>query len=215
MPSRNSIKQYGADCLYHLYNRGVNKTDIFIDANDYKYFLRELQLLLNPKSLGTNFSNRSDDISSQVKCLCFCLMSNHYHLLIYQNISEGITNLMRRLATSYSMYFNKKHDRLGPLFQGRYKAVKVESNEQALHVSRYIHTNPLDLKFYNLNNLSKYRYSSYPDYLGKFRYTWVEKDIILNQFGTSKQQQSIAYKAYEDFVLSYKLDDIESYRTVL
>jgi putative transposase len=212
MPSKNSLKQYGENSLYHIYNRGVNKDDIFLDSNDYSYFLRVLQQLLSPESIGKNFVNRSGDISSEVKCLCFCLMPNHYHLLIYQLVPDGITKLMRRLATSYSMYFNKKYDRVGPLFQGRYKAVRIETNEQALHVSRYIHLNLLDLPSYNLKNMVSYKYSTYRDYLGKKSYPWINKKMLLNQFGANENNQIMSY---ENFVLSYKTDEIESYRTVL
>jgi len=201
MPSKNAIKNYFEGANYHIFNRGVAKQDIFLDKQDFQYFLLEIKKLLKPELIGDDFVNRSEDISAELEILAFCLMSNHFHFIIHQFSIDGLTKLMRRLATSYSMYFNQKYERVGPLFQGRFKAVLIESNEQLLQESRYIHANVLDLPMYNLENFSSYIYSSYFDYVEKERYLWLNCEPILGQFGRDLESQKESYK---NFVLSYK-----------
>ncbi|HEY4504229.1 MAG TPA: transposase [Candidatus Paceibacterota bacterium] len=114
-----------------------------------------------------------------VEILTFCLMPNHYHLLIRQIQEKGIVRFMQKLGTSYTNYFNLKNNRVGPLFQGRFKAILVQKDEHLRHLYNYIHLNPLDLfapewrenKLNNQNGvlefLGNYRWSSYLDYVGK------------------------------------------------
>lgn len=106
-------------------------------------------------------------------------------------------HFMRSLATKYAMYFNKKYERVGSLFQGRYKAVLVETEEQFTYLTKYIHRNPLDLTSYKdrPRQLSNYSFSSYPNYLGLRHQIWINPDNILTYFSSLSQHNS-----YKNFV---------------
>ena len=200
MTARNSVKIYRENSFYHIYNRGVEKREIYQDEQDYSVFLSYLKTYLSPKSedsLPTLLSRphlsskekyqiRKDyflkNYTDSIDLLCYALMPNHFHLLIRQSIL-AIDSFMDSLGTRYSMYFNKKYKREGRLFQGVYKAVLVESEEQLLHLSRYIHLN------------SKSMPSSLPEYLGQ-RYTpWIKTDLILSYFSKTNPQFS-----YQNFL---------------
>ena len=122
MPSKNSIRVYSADAYYHIYNRGVNKSDIFIDSTDYAVFLSFLKRHLSDKSEKDAKNREYANYSNEVELLAFCLMPSHFHLLIHQKTSEAFTMLLRSVCTAYTMYFNKKYKRVGHLFQDRFKA---------------------------------------------------------------------------------------------
>ena len=107
---------------------------------------------------------------------------------------------MRSLITKYTMYFNRKYKRVGPLFQGRYKAVLIQSEEYLLHLSRYIHLNPQELLTKG-QLLQSYPWSSYPAYIDNLSINWLKKDLILSNFKTNK---SFSFDSYQKFVESYK-----------
>jgi putative transposase len=153
MSSKNRIKQYIAGGYYHIYNRGVEKRLVFMDEQDYGVFLGYLKLYLLPPE---PFSKPHKDLSGEVDLAAFCLMPNHYHLLVRQISSRGIESLMRCLITSYVHYFNRRHTRVGALFQDTYKAVRVRSDEQLYQVEQYIHLNPTPLAAV----VERYPYSS-------------------------------------------------------
>lgn len=153
MPSRNSIKQYLSDTYYHLYNRGVEKRGVFMDDHDFGVFLGYLKLYL---SIPGPLSKPHKDLSDQVALAAYCLMPNHFHLLVRQVDQRGIESLMWCVLTSYVRYFNRRHDRVGSLFQDTYKAVQVRNDEQLHQVEQYIHQNPAPL----VANVAKYPYSS-------------------------------------------------------
>ena len=189
MPSKNTLKIYVEKSYYHIYNRGVNKERIFLDEQDYKTFLSYLKFYLSfPDLRGVSSqvkvapSKRLKNYADQVKLIAYCLLPNHFHLLIWQNEFDRINFFMRSLATKYSRYFNRKYDRLGPVFQSVYKAVLVESEDQLLYLSKYIHRNPLNLLPTRslLAGLAGYKYSSYPNYLRLFSQSWVEPLDFIN-----------------------------------
>ncbi len=198
MPRKNSLKIYVEGGYYHLYNRGVEKREIFLDDKDYKVFLYFLKKYLSPSEEPVIFQKKKNLIN-QIELLSYCLMPNHFHLLVKQNVKEGITNLMNRLGTNYAMYFNKRYKRVGSLFQSVYKAVIVESDEQLLHLSRYIHLNPQD----KVGKLIDYPYSSYGDYLGVRKSEWVHPEQILSFF-KKKRSKVFDYFSYQSFVEGYK-----------
>lgn len=136
MPSRNAIKVYAADGIYHLYNRGVEKRLIFLEAQDCSRF----NFFLDRAVKGINQQSRVGQPNFTI--LTACLMPNHFHLLVQQHTERAIETFMRSLMNSYVRYFNRKYDRVGSLFQGPYKAVLVESNAQLLLVHDYIRHNP-------------------------------------------------------------------------
>lgn len=211
MPSRNVRKLYVENGYYHIYNRGVEKRSVFEDSQDYSVFLNYLKEALLPKNRKELYDKLSDETLSwpererikrtlslknffdEIDLLAFCLMPNHFHLLIKQNHPRSIDNLTSSLMTRYAMYFNKKNSRTGPLFQGVYKAVLVVSEGQLLHLSRYVHRNPLSLI---KGALHQKQYSSLPEYLGKRRTEWVKPGAILGYF--SKTNPSNSYFSFVD-----------------
>ncbi|MBI4089030.1 transposase [Candidatus Kaiserbacteria bacterium] len=181
--------------FYHIYNRGVEKREIFSDINDRERFLRLLFIanstepfnfrdIKNKKLSGINRG------ASLVAIGSYCLMPNHFHLLVKEVVSGGTSAFMEKLSTGYSMYFNKKHARVGPLFQGRFKAQHVDNDQYLKYLFAYIHLNPIKLidsrwKENRVKDrkraeryLSNYRYSSYSDYSGSER---EERAILTTQ----------------------------------
>jgi putative transposase len=158
MPSRNSLKEYAEDSYYHVYNRGVEKRIIFLDDDDYTVFLGLLKKYLSgdKKDANTNNRHRFPVIGHELQLLAYCLMPNHVHLLFYQKTRDGLPKLMRRVMTGYAMYFNAKYNRVGSLFQGRYKASRINAEAYLQHISRYIHLNPSDYKTWPYSSLVYY-----------------------------------------------------------
>lgn len=212
MPAKNSQKLYVKKGYYHLYNRGVEKRTIFEDAQDYGVFLSYLKEYLLPKdivSLQARLANpktspreknvilkalRLNNFSEEITLLCYCLMPNHFHFLIHQRSADAIDGFMNSMATRYTMYFNKKYKRVGPLYQGVYKAVLVQTEEQFLHLSRYIHRNPLSLQGVALQTLSE-QHSSYADYLGRGKTAWIHQEAVLSYFSATNPKLS-----YQSFI---------------
>jgi putative transposase len=209
MPARNVRKTYAKDAYYHVYNRGVEKRKIFLDEQDHKLFLHLLKIYLSPledgKPLPATRSNLvrlrpAQSIGDEVKLIAYCLMPNHFHLLLKQQSRVGMTKLMRKLATTHAMYFNEKYKREGSLFQSTYKAVHIDSENYLLHLSRYIHLNPLELKGVTLKGLSNYPYSSYPVYLGRKNTKWLDPTPILSYFTSNNRMGTKGTAHYQDFV---------------
>jgi putative transposase len=128
MPSQNEVKELLPDGIYHVFNRGVERREVFLDGHDYRRFLRQL--------------SQSLEREPSVSLLAYSLMPNHFHLLIKQTEPVVLGSFLQRLTIAYVMYFNRKYRRVGPLFQGKYKAVRVIGPRQLMEVSRYIHLNP-------------------------------------------------------------------------
>jgi putative transposase len=133
-------------------------------------------------------------LKNKLNVVCYCLMPNHYHVLVRQIDENGITEFMHKLNTSYTKYFNIAHKRTGRLFEYTFKAVHVETDEQLLHLSRYIHLNPLigDIT----KSLREYSFSSYPEYLGLVRLGFCRTEEILGFY-----RMGSAQRAYERFVM--------------
>ena len=204
MPAKNTVKIYIEGGYYHLYNRGVEKRSIFQDDDDYKKFQNLLKVYLStPKrsDLITAHYNRKN-LNGQVILLAYCLMPNHFHLLVRQNSKNGIADLVHCLNTSYVAYFNKKYDRVGALFQSRYKAALVENDSYLLHLSRYIHLNPAGFN----KKIEKYPYSSYLSYIENTKTEWLKPQMILGYFKRSKRKDVSDYFSYQDFVEDYQAD---------
>jgi putative transposase len=200
MPSRNVIKEYTTDAYYHAYNRGVAKQPIFLDATDKKKFLQIMARHLDPsdKSFrgdGTFYKKFDDDL----ELTCYCLMRNHFHLLFYiKGDPSSLRFFMQSVLTAYSMYFNLRHKRVGTLFQGVFKAAKIDSDDYLLHISRYIHLNP--------KNHAAHRYSSYQYYIGASPAAWIKPDRILGLFDSTMEYQTFL-EDYQDYAAT--LDEIK------
>lgn len=146
MPRRNLVFVPG-DC-YHIYNRGCGHQPIFFECENYLFFLREL------KQRCRTF---------RVDVLAWCLMPNHYHLLVSPQ-SNQFPEMMQSFSTCYTKAINERQLRTGTLFEGRFQALKVDTTEYVVHLSRYIHLNPVEARF--VRKPEEYVYSSYRDYLG-------------------------------------------------
>ena len=196
---------------YHIYNRGVDKREVFLDERDYGRFLegicdfnnnlnREERLRKAEKSELTSESELSSDFSAEPKLvdiICYCLNPNHYHFILKQNSDKGIEKFMHKLSTGYTNYFNKKNNRSGSLFQGRYKSIYVASNEYLLLLSTYVNAN------HEIHGYPEkaWAYSSYLDYIGKRDSKLCDKEIILDQFGND----FLEYEKYvQDNMLYFK-----------
>lgn len=156
MPSKNSVKRFDAPAYYHVYNRGAGKQPIFHDDIDKQKFLDLLDRHLNPD----NEEVRSDMVAYpkyDLEIVAYCLMKNHFHLLLYQPEDVmAMTGLMRSLLTAYTMHFNRRHRQSGHLFQGVYKASQITTEPYLAHISRYIHLNPHLYREYKWSSVSHY-----------------------------------------------------------
>lgn len=218
MPSRNAIKEYEAGGYYHIYNRGVAKQVIFESDKDYKTFLSYLQLYLAPpliilqglssqaQEIHTAPSKQLKNYAGEITLLAYCLMPNHFHLLLRQNSDHGMDHFMRSIITKYVRYFNSRYQRVGHLFQDRYKAVRITTEQQFTYVSKYIHRNPLDLPACkdSPRRLIEYTYSSYGNYLRLFEQNWVSTEDILSYFSKTNPRFS-----YQSFVEESSPDDVK------
>lgn len=156
---------------YHVFNRGVEKRTIFILPREYKRFIRTFYYyqFLGIKPKFSNFTKSKLNLfnpiqgNKLVEIVSYCLMPNHFHFLVRQLKTNGISVFVSQFCNSYTKYFNAKYKRIGPLFQGRFKAVRIENDEQLVHVSRYIHINPI--VSHVTKNLATYPWSSYSEYV--------------------------------------------------
>lgn len=193
MPSRYVQKLYAEEANYHVYNRGVGKRTIFKDDEDYKFFIDLCKRHLSEEIFKDKNGREYNSYHADLKLAAFCLMPNHYHMLLYQINHEAMTSFMRSVCTAYSMYFNKKYKRVGPLFQSRFRASLISNDAYLQHVSRYIHLNPVDYQ--------KWEFSSLPYYLGQKQASWVDPNLVLDLFEGS---------SYIEF-----LKDYEAHRKIL
>ncbi len=227
MPAKNSLKTYVENGFYHIYNRGVEKRKIFLDEQDYRVFLSYLKIYLSPVEESVNNLQNNDEFVYQdkniqisrlytlnnffnkINLICYVLMPNHFHLELRQTNKKDIEIFMRSLITKYTMYFNKKYHRVGPLFQGRYKAVLIQNEEYLLHLSRYIHLNPQELLTKG-QILESYSWSSYSTYINNITVNWLKKDLILANF--IKNTRNL-FNTYKSFVESYEEKSEEESKT--
>lgn len=188
--------------IYHLYNRGVAKQEIFFEDGDYLHFLLALVYYLEETpslklSLSTKFEKPTIKSSFPkkplVEVLVFCLMPNHFHLLVKQLIDAGISTFIRRALNSYTRYYNVKHERVGTLFQGVFKASLIEDDNQLLQVSRYIHLNPFVSGL--VDSPIRYQWSSYRSYLKKELLPLCHPELISDLTGSTQD--------YKEFVEDY------------
>lgn len=202
MPGRKTPLVPGE--IYHVFNRGISLQPIFFDKRDYQRFFNAMTYYQNcepPMKLSlfltSSQENRKKFIEESrakedflVEIISYCFMPNHLHFLLKQLVENGISTFMSNLINSYTRYLNTKRKRNGPFFQGRFKAVRIETNEQLLHVSRYVHLNPLtSLVVRNVSQLEKYEYSSFPEYFREAGESSCKKGIILDQFKSKEDYQ--------------------------
>ena len=206
------------DEYYHIYNRGNSKQKIFHNQHDYEHFMKLLYLA---NSNQTFIFREIKDIyeierkSQLVSIGAYCLMPNHFHLLLIEKEEGGITKFMHKLSTSYSMYYNKKYTRTGGLFEGKFQSEYLDSDQYLKYIFSYIHLNPIKLidptwkeegiKDFRktLKFLEGYSLSSYNDYLGVNR----KENVIINKEDFPNYFPTI--KSFENEILewiNFKID---------
>jgi putative transposase len=190
---------------YHIYNRGVDKRDVFKSCKDYERFLLAMNLLnderdglmlewrdilrVNPRAKLFDFQELSSRRKPWIEINVYCLNPNHYHFILKQLRKNGVRNYMHKLSTSYTNYFNVKNKRSGSLFQGPFKSAHIDSDEYLLYLSAYVNKNNF-IHGYNKNN--NWPYSSLREYLGMENNSLVKKDVVMGQFKNVRE--------YEDFL---------------
>lgn len=201
--------------VYHIVNRGIDSKDIFLNKNDYLRFIHDMYEFNNEDTVSSvlyYFNKYSDPAGHNiierkprkllVEILSFCLMPNHYHLLLRSFINGGVIKFLSKLGSGYAKYFNIKYKRAGPLYQSRFKSIPVINESHFIHIPYYIHCNPLDLitpewrekKISNpkkaIEFLNSYRWSSHLDFCGKHNFPSVtNRNFLLEVFGSEKKYQ--------------------------
>ena len=160
--------------FYHVLNRGNEKQTIFMEDENYQFFLRRFRKYV---------------IQGKQEVIAYCLMPNHFHLLLKETEDDRLKETMQGLQTSYAKAVNKRFQKTGHLFQDTYKKIRIESDEQLLHLTRYIHMNPVKAGL--VPHPEDWPYSSYREYAGLRKGTLPKTAIILSQFPNRE-----AYRAF-------------------
>lgn len=201
---------FANDEIYHVYNRGIEKRPTFTNKREFDrgvqtldfYRFADLPMKLSkfltlPQDQKENLiKNIRVDFKKLVNIISYCLMPNHFHFLLKQKLKNGISTFIANFTNSYTRYFNTKHERIGPLFEGIFKAVHIGSEEQFIHVSRYIHLNPVSSFIIEPEQLETYLWSSYPEYMGLSPNNITAKETVLDIISLKDAKEK-----YKQFVL--------------
>ncbi len=212
--------QHENDAFYHVYNRGTEGRDIFLDDTDRKRFLHYLYVandvipvpkVLNPHA-GEDVVRRARTRTTIVNILAHALMPNHFHLVLQQRVDGGVSKFMQKVGTGLTMYFNEKYKHKGVLLQGSFKSKPIEDEEYLARVVRYVHLNPVELfeptwkedgiksRKGTIIFLRDFRWSSYQDYIGIKNYpSLLARDII--------EENLLLGKDHEEFVCELLNED--------
>ncbi len=201
-------KKFASNTISHIYNRGNNKEKIFFDRQDYKAFLFRLGLCLgfaekelnNEKLITMPYSRIriTETNKNDFRLHAFCLIPNHFHLLIEQIGNVPVSKLISKLCTSYSKYINKKYKRVGHLFQDQFKAVLIEDNEQLMWSSSYIHMNAVKDKL--VKTPSDYLWSSYNNFATDQGLSFVSNELVIPTFESKENfiNQTLNFEQKDD-----------------
>ena len=189
MPSRNILKIDVPDSYYHLYARGRGRQKVYRDHEDYVAFLSLFHRYLSISAVTDSTGRAYAHMRTQIELLTYCLMPNHFHILVYQRDSGAMTRLMRSVMSSYTRYYNLKYESSGPIFESTYKASRVSDDNYLLHISRYIHLNPADWDMYDYSSYQYYRDDNHPE--------WLQPERILELF-KSRDTYMKFVKDYEE-----------------
>ena len=192
--------------FYHVYNRGVDKRNIFADKYDVERFFQGMDEFNTLQPIGSLYE--SSFLATEVKTkrkskklinfIAYCLNPNHYHFILEQLVDNGISQFMKRLGGGHSWYFNNRYKRSGALFQGQFKAKHIDSNEYLLRLSAYVN---LNFKVHQLGDrVAKLVRSSWEEYTLSSQVKFCKKDIILSQFNSSKEYKAFALDALPDLM---------------
>lgn len=214
--SRNHV--FSPDEWYHCYNRGVEKRLTFLESSDYLRYLTLLytsnsteryeNLTYRRESLTEIISSGKRSGSQLVSVGAYCLMPNHFHLLLKEESSNGIGRFMQKVQTGYTMYFNKKYEHSGPLFAGVFKSRHIEDDRYLQRVLAYVHLNPVDLGL-TFQHVKDYPYSSFFDFLntnterpqfsilGKEISSLVNQELLFNKLRELSKEYSETFESPE------------------
>lgn len=189
---------FGIGEYYHIYNRGVDKRDIFLDDRDIERFKHCMEVLNAVTPIGSLRDLPRDLVSGEAPLVDFIahhLLPNHYHFILRQRVKDGIPRFMHRIGVAHTMYFNERYKREGALFQGTYKAKHIDSNHYLLHASVYV----------NLNDRihdtpSKLTRSSWKEYTDGSVLGLCKKEVILGQFSSPEAYAAFCEKTLPDIV---------------
>jgi len=192
--------------IYHIFNRSVGKNPIFSDS---AYCHRFLELLSYyrferpshkfsvynrlPFAAKQEYLVRLQSQPTLIDILIYCLMPNHFHLIVRQKRDNGIREFATRLQNGYAKYFNVKTNRYGAVFQAMFKSVRIETDEQIQHVARYIHLNPHTATLTSLSELESYPWSSLQEYTGKRKTDWLETATLSALYKTTEALKKFTY----------------------
>lgn len=178
------------NAFYHVFNRGINKQRIFIDTDDYRFFLNKLKKLKNKYDFSI---------------YAVCLMPNHFHISI-QTRKDSISKIMSSLTTSYSMYFNRKYTHFGPVFQNRFKSILIENDSYFMTLSRYIYLNPVKAGL--VTDPILYPYSSLKEMLGNTPPYLLDGDAVRLNGETTNSKEEYRKFIYEG--INADLSEVEN-----
>ena len=205
--------EFANEEYYHIYNRGVDKREVFMNDKDYVRFLTAMKEFNRKDAIGSLYEKKLKDSKTAredsgskspigllepessltqklVEIICYCLNPNHYHFILKQLEERGVERFMHKVGMGYTNYFNAKNKRSGSLFQGPFQSIHVDSNEYLLYLSAYVNANHFIHGYDSgLRSLGPFwSYSSLPDYLGKRNGKLCGKEIILGQFDNDFSQ---------------------------
>jgi len=199
---------------YHVYNRGVDKRNIFEDKKDALRFLSCMELFNTTQALGGVYTigllekrNKRHSMSRIVEFVAYCLNQNHYHFIISPLVENGVQKFMQRLSNGYTKYFNEKYRRSGALFQGRYKRKLIETNEYLLHLSCYVNLNNLVHEGLNEQWLNEEGFSSFNQYIGKDgKGIFCSSSVIIDQYNDLDTYNKQALNRLQSIIQKKKTD---------
>ncbi|PIU03598.1 hypothetical protein COT44_02260 [Candidatus Shapirobacteria bacterium CG08_land_8_20_14_0_20_39_18] len=192
---------------YHIYNRSIEKKPIFNNLREYSRAVLALQfyrfsdlptklskfLVLNQDVQLNYLKKFNTNINKLVDILAYGIMPNHFHFILEQKQEGGIARFISNFENSYTKYYNTKEDRVGPIFQGLFKSVYVESDEQLVHLSRYIHLNPVSSSLIKPEELENYPWSSFPEYLNLSKTNICNTQPVLSLFSSVNKYRNFVY----------------------
>lgn len=200
MPQRRIILATGE--TYHIFNRSLHQAPLFMDKREFTVFLAAMNYYrqLKPPIKFSLYRQQPhkykvDFKEVLVKIIAYCLMPDHYHFILTQLEEGGIRAFIHRLTTSYSCYLNLRHKQKGAVFESRFKAIRVTTQKQLVHLSRYIHLNPVTS--YLVEDPINYNYSSYKIYLKKEKSDFIDFSNVMDFFPQDYKQFVLNQKDYQ------------------
>ncbi len=206
MPSKYRIRNYKEDSFYHIYNKGLGKANIFLDESDYEKFLYYLEVYLSPstvipakagihKDMDPRVKPEDDswvpkrllmkNLSNEVSLVAYLFLPDHFHLILHQKSTSGISKLLKQVINGYTYYFNSKYKNYGPLFSGKFKSVIIPE-ESLVSLTHYLHSH--DGILWLADSLKSYPWSSHQTYV-KAKSDFLSKQYVLSGFSSIKEYE--------------------------